>query len=197
MRNLLSICVLIPGIIYAGDFDQILLRSESPVSVMASDNGKCIRYKALTVVTRDNPESAAGEQILVKESSSASCAWQPDQGWITDSGQASYFIGKSESNIFIDQGTAPGYRAILIYDMHNRQINYRSGYFTPIEIKNRELKYWQKTSLVAAESNCSVYDPEKVAAGLVPQIQRYVQVNLLTFQRQVIESMPMRCQYVQ
>lgn len=197
MRNWLSICILIPGIIYAGDFDEILLRSESPVSVLVSDNGKCIRYKDLVVVTRANAESVVGEQILVKESSTAGCSWQPDQGWITDSGQASYFIGKSESNLFVDQGTAPGYRDILIYNMHNRQIYYRSGYVAPIEIKNRQLKYWQNTQAPAFESNCSIYDPEIIASGLTPQIQRYVSVNLLTYKLRVVESTPLRCQYIQ
>jgi hypothetical protein len=197
MRNLLSICVLIPGVIYAGDFDQILLRSESPVSVLTSDTGKCIRYKAITIVTKSNQEGAAGEQILVKESSTAGCGWQPDQGWITDSGQASYFIGKSESNLFVDQGTAPGYRSILIYDMHNRQIKYRDGYFPPIEIKNRELKYWQSTAITAVESNCNIYNSETIASGLTPQIQRYVMVNLLSYQIKAVESTPLRCSYIQ
>jgi len=197
MRNLLSICVLIPGVIYAGDFDQILLRSESPVSVLTSDTGKCIRYKAITIVTKSNPDGAAGEQILVKESATAGCAWQPDQGWITDSGQASYFIGKSESNLFVDQGTAPGYRSIFIYDMHNRQIKYRDRYFAPIEIKNRELKYWQSTAVTAVESNCSIYNSEIIASGLTPQIQRYVMVNLLSYQIKAIESAALRCSYIQ
>lgn len=197
MRNLLSICVLIPGIIYAGDFDEILLRSESPVSVLTSESGKCIRYKNLTVVTTANAESAAGEQILIKESSVASCGWQSNQGWIMDSGQLSYFIGKSESNLFVDQGTAPGYRDILIYNINNQQIYYRSGYFAPIEIKNRQLKYWQKTDIAAVESNCSVYDPQMIASGITPQIQRYVMVDLLTFQLQAVESTPLRCQYIQ
>ena len=197
MRNLLSLSILIPGIIYAGDFDNILLRSESPVSILSSDSGKCIRYKDLTVVTRANAESVAGEQILVKESSTVGCSWQPNHGWITDSGQASYFIGKSESNLFVDQGTAPGYRDILIYDMHTRQINYRSGYFAPIEIKNRQLKYWQSTPIAAVESNCNIYDTQVIASGITLEIQHYVAVNLLTYQLQVIESAPLRCQSVQ
>lgn len=197
MRNLLSLLILVPGMIYAGDFDEILSGSESPVSVLMSDSGKCIRYKNLIVVTRANAESVVGEQILVKESSTAGCSWQPEQGWITDSGQASYFIGKSESNLFVDQGTAPGYRDILIYDMNNRQINYRNRYFAPIEIKNKQLNYWQRASIVATESNCSLYDPQMIASGVTLQMQHYVTTNLVTYQHQVVESAPLRCQYIQ
>ena len=98
--------------VFADSFSGMLDGSESPYKAIESTNSKCLHYKkSITVVTQKD-EDAPGDHVLIKSGDDASCSWDNAAGWETDSGEASYFLGKWKNLIFIDRGTGPDGRDV-------------------------------------------------------------------------------------
>ncbi len=181
--------------VFADSFLGMLDGSESPDKVTESANGKCLRYKTITVVTQKD-EDAPGDQILIKTGDDAACSWDSAAGWETDSGEASYFLGKWKNLIFIDRGTGPDGRDVLIFDLDSKRQVFAANYSEPLEISSKKLTYWQGANTLATKDNCDDFeDAEKT--GLTPQIQKLMSVDLTAVTPVAQSSKKTRCKLTQ
>ncbi len=181
--------------VFADSFLGMLDGSESPDKVTESANGKCLRYKTITVVTQKD-EDAPGDQILIKTGDDAACSWDSAAGWETDSGEASYFLGKWKNLIFIDRGTGPDGRDVLIFDLESKHQVFAANYSEPLEISSKKLTYWQGANTLATKDNCDDFeDAEK--NGLTPQIQKLMSVDLTAVTPVAQSSKKTRCKLTQ
>ncbi|MBX9597347.1 MAG: hypothetical protein K2X04_02080 [Burkholderiales bacterium] len=196
MRKLiLGLLCLSLSPVFADSFLGLLDGSESPDKVTESANNKCLRYKTITVVTQKD-EDAPGDQILIKTGDDASCSWDNAAGWETDSGEASYFLGKWKNLIFIDRGTGADGRDVLIFDLDSKHQVFAANYSEPLEISSKKLTYWQGANILATKDNCDEFeDAEK--SGLTPQIQKLMSVDLTTATPVALGSKKMRCKLTQ
>ena len=197
MRKLiLGLLCLSVSTVFADSFSGMLDGSESPYEVTESANSKCLHYKkSITVVTQKD-EDAPGDHILIKTGGDASCSWDSAAGWETDSGEASYFLGKWKNLIFVDRGTGPDGRDVLIFDLDSKHQVFAANYSEPLEISSKKLTYWQGASTLATKDNCDEFeDAEK--NGLTPQIQKLMSVDLTAATPVVLSGKKTRCKLTQ
>ena len=197
MRKLiLGLLCLSVSTVFADSFSGMLDGSESPDKVTESANSKCLRYKnSITVITQKD-EDAPGDHILIKIGDDASCSWDSAAGWETDSGEASYFLGKWKNLIFIDRGTGPDGRDVLVFDLESKHQVFAANYSEPLEISSKKLTYWQGANTLATKDNCDEFeDAEK--SGLTPQIQKLMSVDLTAVTPVAQSSKKTRCKLTQ
>lgn len=196
MRKLiLSLLCLSLTPAFANSFSGMLDGSESPYKVTESTNGKCLRYKTITVITQKD-EDAPGDHVLIKSGDDASCSWDSAAGWETDSGEASYFIGKWKNLIFIDRGTGPDGRDVLIFDLDSKHQVFAANYSEPLEISSKKLTYWQGANTLATKDNCDEFE-EAEKNGLTPQIQKLMSVDLTAATPVALSGKKTRCKLTQ
>lgn len=154
----------------------LLVGSESPVTVSSTKDGKCYIYPMTTIITKSF-SNTVGEQILVKPGVDKKCKWEDKTGnWLL-SNDANYFIGKWRNLLFVDNGTGPDMRQILVFDLNNHRQQFGDTYFEPLQIAGNNLQYWKATLKIATKDNCDKF-AEAAKTGLTPQIQQLNIVNL-------------------
>ena len=109
---------------------------------------------------------------------------------------ASYFIGKWHNYIFIDRGTGPDNRDILVFNIKTKRLVYQDTYYDPLSIVNYKLQYWQTANILATRTNCDQFAKSQ-QSGLNPQIQNLGQVDLKINDLTFIKTGQTRCQLTQ
>lgn len=182
--------------VFADSFSGMLDGSESPYKAIESTNSKCLHYKkSITVVTQKD-EDAPGDHVLIKSGDDASCSWDSAAGWETDSGEASYFLGKWKNLIFIDRGTGTDGRDVLIFDLDSKRQVFTASYSNPMEIIRKKLTYWQGANTIATKDNCDEFE-EAEKTALTPQIQKLMSVDLTAANPVAIDGKKTRCKLTQ
>lgn len=196
MRKLiLSLLCLSLTPVFADSFSGMLDGSESPYKVTESADSKCLRYKTITVITQKD-EDAPGDHVLIKSGDDATCSWDSAAGWETDSGEASYFLGKWKNLIFIDRGTGTDGRDVLIFDLDSKRQVFTASYSNPMEIIRKKLTYWQGANTIATKDNCDEFE-EAEKSALTPQIQKLMSVDLTAANPVAIDGKKTRCKLTQ
>ncbi len=178
----------------ASDNNFYLITGSSKAKVSYTNYGKCYLYDDLAVLSKKSTDDSVGEDILVK-SDDITCNWDDNHGWLIDGGEASYFIGKWRDLLFVDRGTGPDFRDILIYNQENHELIYSDTYSTPIKINNNSLEYWRNT--VDDNTNLSKCIEQNAQEGLSMSQQQFVKVNLLSNKLNMIKESSYRCIYLQ
>jgi len=170
-------CVAIYGIANADEIKpQLLQGSESPVISSPTKAGYCYVFADSTIITK-SISGNVGEQVQIKPTSDRKCKWDNSGSSWTINNDASYFWGKWKSFIFLDQGTGPDMRQLLIFDMRSRSQQFVDSYALPIQITGSNIQYWQAIPTIATKKNCDKF-VQAVKTGLTPQIQQHISVNL-------------------
>lgn len=193
MKKILLLISLCPLFSFGASFDNRLSGSDSP-KVSDTNYGKCYIYDDLAVLSRLTND-VVGEEILVKDDD-LTCEWNLDHGWLVDSGEASYFIGKWHNWLFIDRGTGVDFRDIVIYNMQTQALAYSDTYATPVKIKSDSLKYWQNIPTLANKDNCDKYNQAN-ENGLSLQMQQLVSVDLSNNLLKMTTQSDYRCVFIQ
>lgn len=134
-----------------------------------------------------------GEDILVKRKGEARdfhCAYEIASGDREFNQEAGHFFDLSEKYLFIDQGTAPPPRTIIVMDLETGEEVYRDLYNRPAAVVGDILTYWKPIDTVPTEDNCPELR-EWETGGLGAGLEEEVSLNLngLT----VAESGELRC----
>lgn len=177
MKNLLLVLLSASfSSVYAASFDGMLSGADSINQIAEQSGGKCMHYDDITIITKAD-DDVPGEQILVKKSPTADCEWQAESNWIVDSGEASYFKGKSKNWLIIERGTSVDNRDVLVYDLVTHEQTFSDTYSEPLKLNDDKLNYWKNSGKIATSVNCDKYD-EAQKLGLSSQLQQYVGVDL-------------------
>lgn len=160
-----------------------LWRGTEPIYGLTQfDNHQCFRYQKFLVATKPFPDRV-GSVIYVKYNDSNN-KFTPCEKIISEcdfkikNETADYFEGIYEHYLFIDQGTGPDPRGLIIYNLYTKKIVFDSEYSSPefIDAK-RILSFWITCEIPATEKNCSRYS-EIRSYGLGMAIEKKVLLNL-------------------
>lgn len=153
------------------------------IGVKGADRGRlqkvsprltCYEYPSLYVV-EEGVKDRVGSNILIKyrnhPSETFSCVYEKEEGDFEIRNEwAEYFMGKSSGLIFLDSGTGPCPRDLIVISVEKRKKLYNTSYCGPVAVREgKELFFW-KESGAATRENCPEYDRIK-ADTLFPYIE--------------------------
>jgi len=90
------------------------------------------------------------------------------------------FWGIRDKLLFVDSGTGPDPRILLIYDLEKKERVFKGDYSSPITLKEDGGLYFWQASDVATKDNCPRYD-ELREGGLGAAIETKVVLDLENF----------------
>jgi hypothetical protein len=74
---------------------------------------------------------------------------------------AEYFFSLTPSQLFLDSGTSPNSRELIIYDLQSKKKVFVSSYAQPVVISTTTLTYWKPTNEVASGKHCPSFEKMK------------------------------------
>jgi hypothetical protein len=155
----------------------------------------CLFYEHYIVVTSED-SVASGEEIRVArlrdgESPATACGRALSRADLTiDNDDANAFAGLHGDHLFIDEGTGPEPRSLLIYDIPSRKIVYSASYSPPISIEQGRLTFFKALNEPVRGVPCASANEWK-AAGSSIGYERRVHVELGTMREVATDSV--RC----
>ena len=151
----------------------------------------CHQNDSYFVVVRPRTD-AVGEDILVKtksEGSSLDCAYEIAAGdrEFTEA-EANYFFGLSDDYLFIDQGTAPPPRRIIVVDLQTKEEVYTDLYNRPAAIEASTFTYWKPIDDKPTVESCPdlpAWEADGLGAGLEERVSLDLDTLALTEEGEV------------
>ncbi|MBI4823480.1 MAG: hypothetical protein HY805_04530 [Nitrospirae bacterium] len=161
--------------------EKIVLLPGSDVA-LAYGTIQCYDYDKYFVITAEPPASP-GSNILVKRKAdydgSIACSYiVEDKDFEVKNEWAEYFFGIYEDLLFVDSGTCPCPRLLIIYDISKKKEVYETSYSETIEIDGSKLSFWFETE-EANRENCPNYD--EISHGISAAIETLVILDLKDF----------------
>jgi hypothetical protein len=145
-------------------------------------NYTCFQYHNYVVVTKDLLNSV-GSDMFIKyfnwdmgyynvEDITNEHDFQIKNEW------AEYFQGIYKHYLFIDSGTGPGPRGLIIYNLRTKKKVFESEYSEPVFIDAKGIfSFWKTSEIPATEENCPEYSKFR-ADGFGVAIEKKVLLNL-------------------
>ena len=146
------------------------------------DRHKCFTYNKYIIVTK-YLEGSVGSDIFVKQfewnKGHYDCPKVINQyDFKIENEWAEYFKGIYRHYLFIDSGTGPDGRHLIIYDLNAKKKVFKSEYSDPTFINEQGiLSFWTTSKILANEENCEKYK-EYTSGGLGVAIDKKMLLNL-------------------
>ena len=161
-----------------------VFRGTDPVySLSQFDNHLCFRYQKFLVATKDLSDRV-GSDIFVKKNDDKYNKFTPCEKIISEcdfkikNEWAEYFMGIYKHYLFIDSGTGPTPRGLIIYNLNTKNKVFDSEYSDPVFIDAKGiLSFWITSEIPATEKNCPEYSKNR-SWGLGSAIEKKVLLNL-------------------
>jgi len=134
-------------------------------------------------------ESGAPSGFLVKYKANSSqqirCSYTVGESdYVIEKEWAVYYLGLTGDFLLLDQGTGPGIRGLIIYDLSKREKVFTDGYESyPVQsaviIQQDSLIYWTGTDIEATPQNCPEFEKWS-SGGLGAVVETKVKLDLST-----------------
>ncbi len=154
-------------------------------AIYSTDDGlKCYEYPQYLIM-ESGLVGSVGSDIFVKYKKgnvSLPCAYHRENSdFEIKNESAEYFFGVIGDLMFLDSGTGPDPRVLIIYDLQKKKKVHETFYSEPLEAnENKELLIWSETRAATNASNCPQLK-ELESEGLGAAIEVRVKLNLKSF----------------
>ncbi len=148
-----------------------------------SPDQSCVIYKYPTyTILSINRISSVGSDTLVKRFKSKTNRHGnylfEDSVFLIKNRDADYFFGLYRHFLFLDSGTGPDGRQLIVYNLKEEKKIFQSEYYEPISIdKQGIVSFWQTSETLATEKNCKEIN-EWLSEGLGAAIEQKVLLRL-------------------
>jgi hypothetical protein len=167
-------------------------QAEASTSVSTSSSGdgvSCHCNLKYFLFSRNHGENV-GSDILVKyktqNSQNIPCVYASGKNdFEIKNDLPEYFLALQGSFLFLDSGTGPPPRTLIVYDLNGRQKIYTDSYEQPVDIEQNSITYWTPTDTIPNDTNC----PERskyISEGLSVEIDSQVTLHLPSLQKEAL-----------
>jgi hypothetical protein len=155
---------------------------------------KCVGNKNYFVAVKAHTGSV-GSDFLIKSKSSEDqiipCEYVVESGdFEIKSENPDYVLALENNFLILDEGTGPGPRGLIVYDLSIRKKIYEDMYLEPVTFQNNSMNYWTGTTKKVTEENCPEFKELK-ANGLGAAIEARVSLDLSSLSKK--ETREFRC----
>lgn len=164
---------------------------------------ECYENDRYVVVVR--PASEIGSDVVVKykasEGERLSCDYEAREGDLEILNEdAEYMLALEGDLLFLDSGTGPGPRGVIVYDLRSRAKAFTDIYYHPFTIEEGKATYWTNPSAESIETGAtaSIDCPDEdlwESQGLLVADQSLVSLDIGTLEK--IELGEFRCSPLQ